>query len=289
MNLKKVVFISIIVGTLLGFIIGQLYLDREIVNYISISSKINISKTTKIDFIVKQIINNMNENTKIYNDEHLKPTYEYLKSVTVFIAVDTSFYNIEANDIQEARWLGTGVIYKVTDKYTYILTNKHVAPKQQNIRVFVGQKADYENTDTIFTKGLEATVIQTSKKYELSLIRVKGKLDNKYAIKDFGKSVSIQDKVYIVGNPLGDKYTYGEGVVAGTFEDDAGTMPVIQVPTISGNSGSGVFNQKGLLVGLVYACKVYPLLGILPFPLFTHGIFVPANLIKEFVSTIKLE
>ena len=58
-----------------------------------------------------------------------------------------------------------------------------------------------------------------------------------------------QDELYLVGHHLGRKYVYGEGVFAGY----QGVYDIIQIPTLYGNSGTGVCNKNGELIGVVFA------------------------------------
>ena len=74
---------------------------------------------------------------KIYNN-HKKPFYEQLKSHTVYIKgiISELDYNIE-------EWIGTGFIINISDKYTWIITNAHVASKlgyraTQEVELYVG-------------------------------------------------------------------------------------------------------------------------------------------------------
>jgi S1-C subfamily serine protease len=53
-----------------------------------------------------------------------KPSYNYLKNITVKIIGRAKDY--ETAPPGKRGWMGTGVIIAVTDKATYILTNRHV-------------------------------------------------------------------------------------------------------------------------------------------------------------------
>lgn len=159
-----------------------------------------------------------------------KPSYEYLKSITVEIR---GFVN------EDNQWLGTGTIVKVDKKYTYILTNAHVAGKGEKVK-------------DIYVRNGEALVSVEIIKYhpylDLAILKYEGQLQNKIAVKGFDKA-QITDKVYIVGHHLGMMYIYGEGVIAGYD----GLYTIIQMPIAPGNSGSAVINSDGKLVAVVFA------------------------------------
>jgi len=58
------------------------------------------------------------------------------------------------------------------------------------------------------------------------------------------------DKVFWWGQPLGAKFFYREGYVAG-FLKDGGV--IVDATICHGDSGSGIFNERGELVGIVSA------------------------------------
>jgi hypothetical protein len=60
------------------------------------------------------------------------------------------------------------------------------------------------------------------------------------------------------------------------------------MPCIYGNSGSGVYNSKGELVGLVYALEVYPGFMGIPEVRITHSLIVDGVFIKSFLTDLGL-
>ncbi len=158
-----------------------------------------------------------------------KPSYEYLKSVTVRIM----------QEAEQGTFVGTGSIIRITKDYTYILTNRHVAPLD-SLKVYVVD----ENMNNI-----DAEVISNCSFADLSIIRVEGKIDNKRAIKKIGY-INYSEKAYSVGMYLGYYYIYTEGTMAGYDESNNFVM---NVPGAGGCSGSGVFNNEGELVAVIFA------------------------------------
>lgn len=167
-----------------------------------------------------------------------KPTYEYMKNVTVrMVHLD--------NEFSVKGWIGTGVIVKVTDDYTYIITNKHVAPIDNGLMFVEKDNVRYK-----------AEVLKNGFVRDLSLVRIVGKIPNTEVVKGFAK-VKEQDSVYSVGMYLGLYDIYTEGTVAGNREEDQ----LMNMPCLSGCSGSGVFDKNGNLVALVYAGTAYNIFG----------------------------
>jgi S1-C subfamily serine protease len=217
------------------------------------------------------------EDKKTEETKKIKPTYEELKAHTVYV-IGCSEKDSEENNLtypvskNDQCWSGTGVIVKITDTETFILTNNHVAGRnQESVKLYV------EN------KTIPAEVVKYHSYVDLAVIKITSKLKDKVAIPGVA-SVNIQDPVYVVGNPLGVKNIYSEGVMSG-YE---GISMLIQVPCIYGNSGSGTYDKNGNLVGLVYALETYPgFLGI-PMARITHSLVVDSISIKTFLEDLKL-
>lgn len=179
---------------------------------------------------VQTFVKNVNRLTVDVNQLNLKPSYKYLKSVTVRI-----IQKIDMGD-----YIGTGTIIKITDDYTYILTNKHIAPLENKDKIYV--------VDEYYTE-IKTKVLANSFLADLSLIRIDGKIENKRAIKGIGK-INYSEKIFSVGMYLGNHYIYTEGTVAG-FDSD--NNYIMNLPGAGGCSGSGIFDLNGELVAVVFA------------------------------------
>lgn len=183
--------------------------------------------------------------------------YEYIKSVTVRLEGRQ-----EATD--DEGWLGTGIIVKVTEDYTYILTNKHVAP--------IGTVVKIDEGDIYY----DVEILKNSAFYDLSLVRMNGSLHGKGVVTGFAKA-KIQEKVFAVGMYLGEYFIYSEGTVAG--KSITGEL-LINAPSAPGCSGSGVFNSEVKVIGLLFAGYR---IGYFQMDT-TRAICVPASAIKIFLA-----
>lgn len=188
--------------------------------------------------------------TVIINQEESKPSYDYLKSITVYLEGEGSGEKVgfiyaltgQTKDTTK-KWTGTGVIVKVDEQYTYVLTNNHVAGKEfQTAHIFI------KETDKIRS---QVEIVEYHQEYDMALLRIAKKYTDKQAVKGFN-TVAPQDKVYVVGHYLGIPYIYSEGVVAG-WEKESADGILLQLPACFGNSGSGVINAQGELSALIYA------------------------------------
>jgi len=193
-------------------------------------------------------------------EEDKAPSYQYLKSVTTVLELDSK--DCLNNQCGE----GTGVIVKVDDEYTYILTNAHVAGYNEDL-------------PTVFVKEgerqLEAEIVGYHNTLDLALIKLTGVLDGKQAVVGISEA-KPSDKVYVVGNNLSRGYVYGEGVFAG-YQDK---FDVIQLPIAPGNSGSGVINEDGELVG-IFAGTTY--INMIQLQI-THGLAINGHSIQLFLK-----
>lgn len=196
-------------------------------------TKTLIDKQEKVVAVTSSLISSL-------KSAFVKPSYEYLKSVTVFIVGEIPVPEGE----DPCQWCGTGVIVKQEGNFSWILTNAHVTgdefPEGSNIKLSIKHNL----------KTIPAILLARADGSDLALILVMEKLEGKSTIK--GRNVPlIAEKVYTCGQNLGRPYIYGEGVFSGVVRGE----DVYQLPVMGGCSGSGIFNVKGELIGLVYLMR----------------------------------
>ena len=242
-RIGKIILVSLIVSSV--FI--NVYLSRE--NY---KATTNIIQSQGLFLQLQTYFNELNsernrlieeqidEKLKKVEAKEVKPTFEYLKSVTVRI--------LNIKDITSGMGsIGTGSIIKVTEDYTYIITNRHVAPIDANL--IMVEKND---------RKYKAEVLKNAYSRDLSLIRITGKIPNTNVVKGLTKTKE-QDKIYSVGMYNGFQDIYSEGTVAGMTPNGS---RLINMPSLYGCSGSGIFNSEGEMVAVLYAITAYGPLGV---------------------------
>ena len=143
----------------------------------------------------------------------------------------------------ENKGSGSGVIYTADG---YILTNYHVVSSNSNkitVTLFSGEK-------------LPATFIYGDESNDISVIRIE-KADCVY-VEVSAAPVTYMMPVMVIGNALGKGFNTTQGVVSAPasevyFSSTYETMTLIRVDAAvnSGNSGGGLFNTAGELVGIV--------------------------------------
>lgn len=139
---------------------------------------------------------------------------------------------------------GSGVIITANG---YIVTNDHVIANASKILVRLKDGTKYE-----------AKLIGTDPSNDLAVIKINGK-NLKPATYGNSSQLKVGDKAIAIGNPLGElRGTVTEGIIsARDREINVGdvTMRLLQIDAAvnPGNSGGGLFDRTGELVGIVNA------------------------------------
>lgn len=226
------------------------------------------------------------------NNDIQKATNLAIQSaVTIWSEFPVSTYRGKTVDTSR----GAGVIYKMDEDlengYSYIITNYHVVyyTKSNTLNSIArkiiiyqyggNEKATLTNTKDSFgypeiTYGegaVEVDYVGGSMLYDLAVLKVK--TSKLLEINDHTKPVSIASEYNIgetaiaIGNPEGEGFSVTSGIVSVLSEeiemtgaDDITpcTFRVMRIDTAvnGGNSGGGLFNNKGEWIGIVNAKAV---------------------------------
>ena len=139
---------------------------------------------------------------------------------------------------------GSGVIYTTNG---YIITNYHVVGKNtEKITVTLYDGTKYEGAYICGDESADVSVIKINK--------------NDCVAAKIGDSdaLDLGERVLAIGNPLGYGITLSDGIISAlsrTVTVDNTTMTLMQTTAAinSGNSGGGLFNMKGELIGITNA------------------------------------
>ena len=140
--------------------------------------------------------------------------------------------------------MGSGVIIS---KDGYIITNHHVVAGANSITITTHDGTSYE-----------AKLIGSDAKSDIAVLKVKANNLTPATLGDSSK-ISIGDTAMAIGNPLGTLGgTVTDGIISATSRSliiNNEAMDLIQTnATInSGNSGGGLFDGNGNLIGIVNA------------------------------------
>lgn len=159
------------------------------------------------------------------------------------------------NNYQKEKLSGTGsgFVYKVDEKYGYILTNHHVIDGGDKITLYFNDE-----------KEIDAIILGSDQYLDLAVLRI----DKEYVtqIAKIGKSTvcSLGDTVFAIGSPIGYTYrgTVTNGIISGlnrfvsvsvNGNGNDWVMEVIQTNTAvnPGNSGGPLCNDKGEVIGII--------------------------------------
>lgn len=139
---------------------------------------------------------------------------------------------------------GSGVIISQDG---YILTNNHVINGANSVKVRLRDGTEYD-----------ATIIGSDSDNDIALLKVSATGLSSATFGD-SNSLAVGDYVVAIGNPLGELGgTVTDGIISAlarkvTIEDTQMTLLQTNAQVNPGNSGGGLFNANGELVGIVNA------------------------------------
>ena len=151
--------------------------------------------------------------------------------------------------------LGSGVMFGVSEAqggesgYTYILTNHHVIADANTIKI-----------QTYTNKVYGATLVGSSAPHDLAVIKVKDMQQEDISTATFGISANmvLGNTTIAIGNALGEGYSVTTGIVSSINKKvlmDFSIYELLQTDAAinQGNSGGGLFDSAGNLIGIVNA------------------------------------
>ncbi|MBQ5801022.1 MAG: trypsin-like peptidase domain-containing protein [Clostridia bacterium] len=183
--------------------------------------------------------------------EPVEGSYVYVNdkvaSSVVSITTEATVYSIFYGSYVESG-AGSGVIIANTGNTYYIITNNHVVEGYNAIKVYTAAGGEYE-----------ATVIGTDWTTDIAIIRIE--TEDKLSVVEIGDSSNLKagQNIAAIGNPLG---LFGGTITPGIISAVTREIPIEGVgmtliqhsASVSpGNSGGGLFNMKGQLIGVVNA------------------------------------
>lgn len=139
---------------------------------------------------------------------------------------------------------GSGVVFSSDG---YIVTNNHVIDGATKITVTLHNNEQYE-----------ATLVATDEKTDLAVLKIDAK-DLVPVILGDSSELKTGESVVVIGNPLGSLGgSVSSGIISAMDREvliDNNTMTLLQTDAAvnPGNSGGGMFNMYGELVGIVNA------------------------------------
>lgn len=200
----------------------------------------------------QQFLNDyLNDYLKEQNDEEVIRNNTLKSSVSI----KTGF---SSSATATTYYAGSGVIYKIDGDYAYIITNHHVLYSNgsisTNIKVYL---YGMEYSEQAYT----ASYVGCMQSYDIAVIKIKldSSAQNYEAAKICTSRSYVGDDVFAIGNPLG----YGLSITSGILSVDSEYIDTesydnvrvmrIDASVNGGNSGGGLFNKYGELIGIIDA------------------------------------
>ncbi len=154
--------------------------------------------------------------------------------------------------------MGSGVVVKNKESKTYIITNVHVLTGGSMVASLDEAKRKARNLSVTFynAETKEAEILWVAPEgIDLALICCETPENYTSSVKiGSANDIKMGEKVFAIGNPMGLDWTYTEGVVSSFRNREIGKYEIsviqIQTPLNHGNSGGGLYSEKGNLVGI---------------------------------------
>ena len=227
---------------------------------------------------IKDNVYNLTENM-FYLLLHVdpKPNIEKIKNATIQIKVGKAG--------------GAGIVIEDNGSFLYALTAKHITERKGKVGVVV---INTETNKKIVIKNINRKNIVEHKLVDLALVKIP-RPEGKYEVLELAeKEPEVGKTIYTVGHPVGTYYTVNVGIVSNyiknLFAKRKGTYMMVSAPSIFGNSGGAVVNNKSQVVGI---CSGIMWLGKNPKKI-EKAIFIPhmtftirLNDIKDLMEKIK--
>ena len=226
---------------------------------------------TNNNSILTTSVSSPNSNSSILADTTSHSIKGIVKScadsvVEITIETTSSYYSYQYT----SEGNGSGIIISEDG---YILTNNHVIDGANKILVRLRDGKEYE-----------AKLIGKDSKTDTAVIKIEAK-NLKYAVLGDSSTLEVGDLAVVIGNPLGELGgTVTSGIISALEREisiDGKKMNLIQTDAgvNPGNSGGGLFNANGELVGIVTAKSS----GI---DIENLGFAIPVNDIKNVVDDL---
>lgn len=223
------------------------------------------------------------------NSDNSKTINACLQSVGKVFSAFTEYDESTTEDTEDTKlavYTGACVVYRIDDEYTYFITNYHVVHSEDAVENKISDTVycylygsegapkklqdDEGNTYCDYGEyGIACTYVGGAVEYDIALLQAK--TEDVLKINENVKPVSFAENYYVgqtaitIGNPNGKGISVTEGIVCVDSEyislDIDGTTRSyrsirIDTALYPGNSGGGLFNGDGQLIGISNAGNV---------------------------------
>lgn len=179
---------------------------------------------------------------------------------------------------------GSGTVIKKDNGFIYILTCYHVIeeginpPELFQTVITVSYLLKNKNDEEIAYIIHGAEIIKYDKENDIALLRIFAEDENLNIVSIAKEEPKIGDIIYSVGNPLSTNRILSKGILSGKEEN----FYISDNTTTFGNSGGGLFNNKGELIGIPSNVMIY----IFDIPESSLGLSRNLQTIKDFLKGV---
>ena len=228
-----VLVVCVLLSGIAGFGGSILYSQLNATPSESVSEQREEVNTVNDNSIAKTSVDKTDKST----NEIVEDVADSVVEITTEVVQTDRFYGQYV-----AQGAGSGVIISEDG---FILTNNHVIEGASEITVTLRSGESYE-----------ATLVGTDANVDIALLKIEASGLTTAPIGD-SSTVNVGEKAVIIGNPLGSLGgSVTEGIVSAvdrSLEINGKTMQLMQTDAAvnPGNSGGGMFNGQGKLIGIV--------------------------------------
>lgn len=176
-------------------------------------------------------------------------TYKYTRDLVNAVSDSIVFIDVSIN------YRGTETLYSrgsgiIISKNGYIVTNNHVVEGGSKFTVKVNDNANGGESKTYVAK-----LVGTDSDTDLAVLKIEAS-DLPAAVLGDSDKLHIGDDCFAIGNPFGLETSVSKGIISGlnrqvSTTDHALTSIQTDAAINSGNSGGGLFNAYGEVIGVV--------------------------------------
>lgn len=183
-------------------------------------------------------------------------TYSYTRDLVSAVKDSIVYIEVYVNYRGQETLYGSGSGI-IISRDGYIITNAHVAENEyyEVTKLVVNVNTTDPENGTSVSTAYEAQLLGSDTDTDLAVLKIKPDGDLTAAALGDSDKLSLGDDVVVIGNPLGLETSVSKGIVSGLNRQvyDDNSISAIQTDTAinSGNSGGGLFNMYGEVVGVV--------------------------------------
>lgn len=182
-------------------------------------------------------------------------SYAYTRDLVSAVKDSVAYVEVYVNYRGQETLYGAGSGV-VISKDGYVITNAHVVENDYYTvsKVVININTTDPNEGTSVSTPYTATIVGSDSETDIAVLKIEG---SNFQAAKLGDSdeLSLGDDVVAIGNPMGLETSVSKGVVSGLNRQvyDDNSVSAIQTDTAinSGNSGGGLFNMYGEIVGIV--------------------------------------